>query len=42
MWVMAFIGFVFFGYKTSYIEYYDPETSRRRIADATRKQDKGR
>ncbi|KAF4550985.1 Hypothetical protein D9617_15g043390 [Elsinoe fawcettii] len=31
MWIMAAIGMLLYGYKRSYVEYYDPEFSRRRI-----------
>ena len=37
MWVMAFIGIVVFGYERSYKEYYDPELSKRRILEESRK-----
>lgn len=32
MWVMAAIGMLLFGYKRSYVEYYDPVISKKRIA----------
>ena len=31
MWVMAFIGLYVYGYQHSYIEYYDPHVSKKRI-----------
>jgi len=37
MWVMALIGIVVFGYRRSYVEYYDPQISRKRIEQETRK-----
>lgn len=38
MWVACAIGMAFFGYKKSYVEYYDPQISRQRIVNALKKQ----
>jgi mannose-6-phosphate isomerase-like protein (cupin superfamily) len=38
MWAMAFVGVALFGYRRNYVEYYDPEISRRRIAEESRKE----
>jgi mannose-6-phosphate isomerase-like protein (cupin superfamily) len=37
MWVMAFIGLFVYGYRRSYIEYYDPEVSAKRIVEESKK-----
>lgn len=37
LWIMAVIGLTLFGYKRSYIEYYDPAVSKRRIEQESRK-----
>lgn len=38
MWVACAIGMLFFGYKRSYIEYYDPQISRERISNELKEQ----
>ena len=37
MWMMALVGMVVFGYRRSYVEYYDPEVSKRRIREESKK-----
>lgn len=37
MWIFAFVGYVVFGYRSTYPEYWDEEYVRNRIANDTKK-----